>query len=377
MMNNLGLYIHIPFCQRKCNYCDFYSLSGCLELQEEYIAAVTRQLEALSGTCRDKVVDSIYVGGGTPSLIRPMLLKRLLERIRENYRVDSQAEVTVEANPATVYEEGLGVYLEAGINRISFGIQSCNDRTLQRLGRLHGFDEAEKSVILARRAGFVNISGDLMYALPGQTCEQFLLDVQKVASLPLTHISMYGLKVEENTPFGRDGTLSLPGEEEQCEMYLEGTKQLASFGFSQYEISNFSRKGYESRHNLKYWTRDEYLGFGPSAHSFFENTRFFLPRDLKKYLSAGDYTLSSPLYEGRQKISFREAEEEEVLLSLRMTRGCSVALLDRIVSEKNALSRYLRMLEKEGLATVKENCLGFTPRGMLLSNSIISDLLLL
>ena len=374
-MNKLGLYIHIPFCIQKCFYCDFYSLPGREDRMERYIDALIRQLDALKST---PIVDTVYIGGGTPSLLPTELLAKLLETVFADYNVENDAEITIEANPATVEaeEETMHCYREIGINRISFGVQSSDDLLLRRIGRRHNFAEAVASINAAKRAGFENISADLMYALPGQTADQFLQSINDLAALEIPHISMYGLKIEENTPFGRDKTLVLPDEEEQCTMYLKGVELLASRGYKQYEISNFAKDGFRSRHNLRYWKRKEYLGFGPSAHSFFENCRFSIGRDLENYCSCTDFSLSSPIYREKQWIGEEEAEEEELLLSLRLTDGLSEERYLSRTKQKTTAKNYLDAAEKAGYIRRNNGNFFLTPKGMLVSNTVISDLML-
>lgn len=375
MMNDLGLYIHIPFCIKKCSYCDFYSLERREDLMEDYAKALIRQMETFSEMCAEKTVDSVYIGGGTPSIFPVPLIQRIFGALRRFYHLSDRAEVTIEANPATVNSASLSAYRAAGINRISFGVQSSSDALLEKLGRLHGYEEARVSILLAKEAGFDNISADLMYALPGQEIGDMLSSVEELTRLPVTHLSVYGLKIEKNTPFGRDETLVLPEEEQQCQMYFRTVELLLKKGFWQYEISNFSKKGYESRHNLKYWTRSEYLGFGPAAHSFLGSTRFFFPADLQRYIRTADFSFAGGGYAGTHCVTGREAAEEEVMLSLRTVQGCALEKLSLLAENRRALGDYVEILEKNGYARIADGRLILTPSGMLLSNTIISDLL--
>ena len=375
-MNKLGLYIHIPFCRRKCAYCDFYSLSGAAEAAGPYIEKVCGQLKSLSALCVDRVCDTVYIGGGTPTILPTALIERLVGCIRENYAIPPDPEITIEANPATVTEESLMRFRAAGINRISFGVQTRNDDTLERIGRLHTFDEACASVELARKAGFDNVSADLMYALPGQRADEIARAYRALKDLGVKHFSLYGLKIEENTPFGKDKSLVLPDEDAQCALYLQSVENFEKDGYIQYEISNFALQGYESRHNLRYWTREEYLCFGPAAHSFFNGERFAIPRDFEGYLRCEDFSPDSPIYTDRRKIGAAEAREEELMLSLRLTRGYPLEALFERAHDRKKTERYLSDLERNLLAVRAEGRFSLTPRGMLLSNSIISDLLL-
>ena len=373
-MNKLGLYIHIPFCRRKCAYCNFYSLGGRESDMTRYKEALTAQIGALSSLCADRTVDTVYFGGGTPSIFGLSDFGAVMNAIFTHFHIDPHVEITIEANPATVTEESLGAYADMGVNRISFGVQSADDGLLHRIGRLHTFDEAKASILASVGAGFDNVSADLIYGLPGQTLSGFLDDLEKVCALPIRHLSVYGLKVEENTPFGRDKTLVLPDEEEQCAMYLQGVERLARKGFCRYEISNFAIPGYESRHNLKYWRREEYLGFGPAAHSFFDGARFAVKSDLDAYLAERDFSLDADIYTDRRVIEGREALEEKVMLSLRTYDGVPVGFLESVVGDRERLYRYLSLLYENRYAE-KGPVLRLTPKGMLISNSIISDIL--
>ena len=339
-----------------------------------YKEALIEEIGAFSPLCRDRKVDTIYFGGGTPSIFEISCFRQVFNALRASFQVEDGAEITIEANPATVSAQTLRAYRETGINRISFGVQSANDELLKKIGRLHSYAEACASVRLAASEGFENISADLIYGLPGQTLQDFLDDIEKVAELPVAHISAYGLKIEENTPFGRDQTLILPNEDEVCEMYLQGVESLKDKGFIQYEISNFAKPGYESRHNLKYWRREEYLGFGPAAHSFFDGMRFAVKPDLDAFLAEKDFSLDSEIYTEKRYIDGREAYEERVMLGLRTRDGIPLDVLYDAASDKTRLKSYLDLLY--GSRYAEEGAvLRLTPKGMLISNSIISDLL--
>ncbi|MBQ9468160.1 MAG: radical SAM family heme chaperone HemW [Clostridia bacterium] len=375
-MNNLGVYIHIPFCVQKCLYCDFYSLPGALDKAKEYIDKACGQSEQLSAFCRDRVCDSIYVGGGTPSILPPEEISRLIGTVRRCFGATETCEITVECNPGTVSRESFEVYKSCGVNRISLGVQSYRDETLARIGRIHRFSDALDAVDAAHAAGIGNVSCDLMYALPGQTEREIVDAFERLSARGIRHVSLYGLKIEENTPFA-GMKLRLPDEEEQAKTYLSSVALFEKHGFYQYEISNFAVRGYESRHNLRYWNREEYLGIGPAAHSFFDGVRFCSGRDLEGYLANGDFTLSSPFYVEKERISQKEAREEELMLSLRLTSGYSLDLLYANTANRKQCELYVHQLMRSGLAVVSDGRLILTPEGMLVSNSVISDLLLL
>ena len=284
MHTPLGIYVHIPFCRQKCIYCDFYSLPNREEEMDAYCAALeTRLLETDFSGC---AADTVYFGGGTPSLLDPARLNAVLETVYRACKVVPEAEITLEANPDSAGDRNaLRDLRSAGFNRISLGMQSASDAELASLGRVHTMEQVRRAVDAARWAGFDNLSLDLIYGLPGQTVETWRKNLEAAVSLLPEHLSCYGLKAEKGTPLYARRDL-LPCEEIQAEMYLETVKFLEVNGFLQYEISNFAKPGRESRHNLKYWTLGEYAGFGPGAHSDFRGVRCAWPRDLTEWLRA-------------------------------------------------------------------------------------------
>ena len=376
MMNNLGLYIHIPFCKKKCAYCDFYSTVSSEEVMKAYASAVKRQIAGLSPEAQGRKVDSVYIGGGTPSILPPELLLEILEAAKKHFDFLENCEISMEANPATVTKDSLCAYRQMGINRLSFGVQSSNDPTLKKIGRLHSYKEALDSIELADSCGFSNLNADLMYGLPGQHLSDLLSAIGDLENAGLSHISLYGLRVEKNTPFGRDRSLVLPSEEFQSEMYLRSVEALEKRGFRQYEISNFSKEGRACRHNLRYWLREEYLVFGPSACSFFGNFRFSIPRALGQYLGTEDFSLSSPLYTEREELTEQDRLEEEIILSLRLKQGCEEEKLIQNSHEQEKTLRYLSFLVSSGYAGREGGRFFLSPAGMLVSNEILSELLL-
>jgi len=265
----LGLYIHIPFCKSKCIYCDFYSLPGAEAQMDRYVSAVCRQLMEIAPRTTAHEVDTVYFGGGTPSYLGVKRLRRIMKTVTGHYRMAKRAEVTLEANPDSAGNwRALRALRRAGFNRISLGVQSADDGQLKALGRPHTFAQAEEAAAAARRAKIKNVSLDLIYGLPGQTMESWQDTVEKAAALEPEHLSCYGLKVEEGTPlWDMQGEMELPDDDLQADMYLWTVERLSQLGYQQYEISNFARPGFLSRHNLKYWTLGEYAGFGPGAHS--------------------------------------------------------------------------------------------------------------
>ena len=305
-----GIYIHIPFCVKKCNYCDFASYPQKLSLQDEYITALIGEMTQYKGT----KADTVYIGGGTPSVLSEENTARLLKAVNEIFCLSAHTEFTVEVNPKTIDKEKADLYINMGVNRISIGSQSfCNDE-LKTLGRIHTAEDTVETYKLLRNAGFKNISLDLMYALPGQTMESLGTSVKRLLSLNPEHISCYGLKIEEGTPFYsmlQKGDIAESDEDTFADMYEYIRRELAKAGYNHYEISNFAKEGRESRHNLKYWQNEDYLGFGLCASSKVGNRRFTHSSDFDEYISSykltEDYTMNS-----------EEAMDEFIILGLRV-----------------------------------------------------------
>ncbi len=353
-MPPIGLYIHVPFCVRKCAYCDFYSITK-LSLTEAYTEAAVRNLKAAGDA-----YDTVYFGGGTPSLLTPKQIDRILSAAC----VAADAEISMECNPNSVDTDYLREIKAAGINRLSLGIQSLDDGELAALGRLHTSSEAVNAILSAEKAGFRNVSADLMLAVPCQTSASLERTLKGIVKLPLEHISAYMLTIEKTTPLARSEALlkNIPNEDETADMYLTTVHRLADAGFEQYEISNFARSGYECRHNLKYWRCEEYLGIGPGAHSFLAGERFYCPKDVKGFIS-------EPLQE---RISLGSGGEsaEKAMLALRLTKeGLPLTDVGDSLTEKRA-----EPLIKSGLVKKEKGALKLTPEGCLVSNEIICRL---
>ena len=363
-MQPLGLYIHIPFCKAKCIYCDFYSLPRSEEKMDAYTDALRRSLARFSDAAQGYAVDTVYFGGGTPSYLGADRLCGILETVFACYHVDRNAEITTEANPDSAREvPALRQLRSAGFNRISLGMQSADDEELRRIGRIHTHGETVEAVEAARAAGFDNLSLDLIYGLPAQSAARWRENLRAAIALRPEHLSCYGLKVEEGTPLYRQReTMRLPDDDAQAEEYLAAVETLASAGYAQYEISNFARPGRESRHNLKYWTMQEYLGFGPGAHSDFAGRRFACARDLNAYL-AGEERLSESARPARA-----EREEERVMLALRTARGLDLSALSEDTAEAEAV---LAECARHGLARKESGRWRLTPQGFLVSNAVI------
>ncbi len=363
-----GVYIHVPFCRRKCPYCDFYSVVADDETIHNYALTLAANIINFKG---DKAnVDTVYFGGGTPSLMTPDDVELVLDAVRHTFTLFDNAEITLEANPCTVDFEKLSAFKQAGINRLSFGVQSANNDELSHLGRLHNFSQAELAVINAQKAGFKNISCDLMIGTPNQTLASLKESIHRLASLKIQHISAYMLKIEEGTAFDCDSVRnSVADDDTVSEMYLAMCQKLESLGYKQYEISNFSLSGYESRHNLKYWQGTDYIGFGPAAHSFWQGKRFFVPADLNTYLK-------SPTQPVVTEDESPDALEEYIMLSLRLCEGLSLAKLSGLGGNSNALSKAAQPFVDCGFAMLNGDRLSLTPRGFLVSNEIILKLIM-
>lgn len=364
----LGLYIHVPFCRSKCAYCDFYSLSGSEKFMDDYCRALERHLIEVAPQAACHLVDTIYFGGGTPSYLGADRLCHLLGCIKKLYKVDKHAEITLEANPDSAGDKkALKRLRRAGFNRISQGVQATDDETLRAIGRIHTWQQAQDAVSAARKAGFKNISLDLIYGLPGQTMEQWEKTLSDAVGLLPEHLSCYGLKLEEGTPlYERRAELTLPDEEQQADMYLYAVEFLKQCGYEQYEISNFARPGFLSRHNMKYWLLQEYAGFGPGAYSDFGNVRYGYARDLESYLR-GELVLQES-----ETLDADEREREYLMLRLRTVRGIEPKEFEyRFRQRFEPLAALLRQCAGQGLAVEDEQGWHLTPKGFLVSNRII------
>ena len=368
LMKTLGLYIHVPFCIRKCPYCDFYSVALREDLRDRYVHALQQSLSFYRDP--DYAVDTVYFGGGTPSLLSPEDIDAILSAASRSFSFQNP-EVTMEANPSTVTLDKLSGYHQAGVNRLSFGVQSFNDDELKDLGRLHDAKTAEDAVNTAKRAGFRNISADLMLGISRQTEDSLQKTLHTVGQLDLQHISAYMLSMEPNTPYARmKERLLLPNEDKVSDLYLMTVKVLKDFGFSQYEISNFSKPGFESQHNLKYWNLEEYLGLGPSAHSLFHNRRAYFPEALDDFLSMAETGSFSMSEEG----SFDPAEEY-IMLSLRLCEGLHFSRAEALGIDVTELLEKAQPFLAQNLLSTKGDRLFFTKKGFLVSNTVISELM--
>ena len=372
-LKSLGIYIHIPFCRSKCEYCDFYSLPGGKnrKAMEDYAQAVMLHLKEAAQRAAEYEVDTVYFGGGTPSFFGEEGLRRLLDEIDRRFILRPDAEVTFEANPDGVSAPALRRLRKAGFNRISIGVQSDRDEQLRALGRPHSFQQAREAVAAAKDAGFDNLSLDLMYGLPGQSRDQWAGTLQSIIKLRPAHISCYGLRVEEGTPlYEYKDCANLPDDDAQADMYLYAVDTLESYGYRQYEISNFSREGFESKHNLRYWLGGEYLGFGPAAASDFAGKRFTYQRDLQSYVE-GIFG-GAPVLSECESIPLRERAGEYLMLRLRTRYGIEAKEYHRMFRMDFApLEEILEQLHKARYATKENGRWRLTAQGFLLSNQII------
>ena len=327
--NSLGIYIHVPFCIRKCKYCDFLSFEGCGERDfDSFAKALCQEIKLYARQQGERLVDTIYIGGGTPSILPKGHMQVIMRTLSESFNILPEGEITIEANPASLSMDKLEAYRELGINRISIGIQSCDEDVLETLGRIHNRDAALGAFKMARAAGFSNISLDLMFGIPGQREEVWMDSVKECISLSPEHISLYSLQLEEGTPLYRqvcEQKLMAPTDEEtDRRMYHEALTEMKRAGYMQYEISNTARAGFESRHNLRYWSYKEYLGFGPGASSFIEGLRYTNLSDMKAYAEAVHRGEKPVNAEEIQRYSLREEMGIYMFTGLRKTEGVDI-----------------------------------------------------
>ena len=371
----LGIYIHIPFCKQKCYYCDFISYSNKTELIEQYIECILKEIQDWKkGTNIEKYkISTIYIGGGTPSYIEEKHIEKILESLREF--INTQVEITIELNPGTVTKEKLQAYKEAGINRLSIGLQETHDELLKQIGRIHIFNQFEETYNLAKEVGFENINVDLMIGLPNQTIEHIKENLEKIIKLEPNHISVYSLILEENTVLERQimrGKLTLPDEKQERAMYWYVKNTLELQGYNQYEISNFAKKGKESKHNLNCWEQEEYRGFGIAAHSYINVTRFSNTESIEEYIKNIN---ENELNKNRQIHEVQENEEKQkeyMLLGLRKLEGVSISRFKNKFGE-NPIFLYheeLQELSENKLIKIDGDKIKLTNRGLDLANQV-------
>lgn len=372
-MKPLAIYIHVPFCARKCAYCDFASFAGREDAWEDYFAALHAEMDAWADCLRAYEARSVFFGGGTPSLVPAEYISGALNHLRRLLPFAPDCEITLEANPGTLTANKLEAYRRAGVNRLSIGVQSFDADLLRNLGRIHTPGQAVDAVRMAADAGFENLSIDLMYALPGQSMAQWSETLARAVSLPIRHISAYSLIVEPGTEMERRvecGEAHIPDDDLVNGMQRMAVQRLAEHGLARYEISNFAVPGYESRHNLTYWQDGDYLGLGSAAHSLVENERFSNPPELARYL-AGKRMCE------RTARSLRDHREEVLMLSTRTLRGLDLARWRAEFGEnfEETHARQLRKLENYGLIEIEDGFLRLTPVGLELQDSVVLELM--
>lgn len=372
-MKKLGIYIHIPFCKQKCSYCDFISFAGKEECIQEYIESLKKEIENFDNDNYE--VDTIYIGGGTPSFIDSKNIIEILGTIRNKFNVKSNAEITIEINPGTVNEKKLQDYVKAGINRVSIGLQSTNNKILKQIGRIHTYEEFLNTYSLARKVGIKNINVDLILALPEQTLEDLNTSVDNIIKLQPEHISVYSLILEDDTLMKKlvdENKIKLPSEELEREMYWKVKEKLESSGYAHYEISNFSKKGFESKHNLNCWEQKEYIGFGLAAHSYINNRRFCNTSNLKDYIKNIQNSNLKNNIEICEIQNEENKKKEYMLLGLRKIDGVNVQEFKNKFVD-NPIYLFHKELEKlvnEGLIEIDLNQIKLTNRGLDLANLV-------
>lgn len=370
----MEIYIHIPFCIRKCDYCDFLSGPSGPKEQADYVQALLREIQAVEEG-EGRSVSSIFIGGGTPSVLDERLLGDILREIRNRFKMKEDAEITIEVNPGTENIGKLQAYREMGINRLSIGLQSPEDRELKILGRIHNYGQFLETYQEARTVGFDNINIDLMSAIPDQTYEGWVKNLRTVAELEPEHISAYSLIVEEGTPFAAR-KLNLPDEDTEYNMYEATAQILKEYGFEQYEISNYARKGRECRHNVGYWTRQDYLGFGLGASSLYGKERFANTADMKKYME--NSRNPEKIREKEPSLTREDEMAEFMFLGLRMTKGISKADFQRCFgcTIESVYGEVLEKYESMELLLEKDGRIFLSREGIHVSNSIMAEFLL-
>lgn len=361
-MKKIGVYIHIPFCKQKCLYCDFVSYSKMEDMQKEYIEALKKEIKNWKDNNKDKQINTIYIGGGTPSYIDSKYIIEILNLIGKS------EDITIEVNPGTVTEEKLQDYKTAGINRLSIGLQSTNDNLLKEIGRIHNYCEFENTYKLARKVGFENINVDLMIGLPNQTIQDIKQTLNRIIELDPEHVSVYSLIVEEGTPMQKlieEGTLKLPDEEKERQMYWYVKNYLELNGYKHYEISNFAKPGFESKHNMDCWNQEEYIGFGVAAHSYINGKRFCNTSNIKEYLIKKTVII--------QEIQNKQDKMKEyMLLGLRKIDGVSIQKFKNKFKENPIMlfRKELQKLSNEKLLNIDGDNIKLTNKGLDLANLV-------
>lgn len=373
-MEKIGLYIHIPFCKRKCFYCDFCSYADKLDLQEQYINAVIKELDYVSKN-KEYLVETVYIGGGTPSIINEKLIVQLINSIKQFFKIDDSAEITIEINPGTASEEKINAYKKAGINRASIGLQSASDKLLEEIGRIHNFNEFEKVYSLVQKVGIDNINVDLMIGLPNQTLDDVEDTLDKIVKKNPSHISVYSLIVEPDTKMEElisNGTLQLPDEDTERKMYWDVVNKLKNCGYNQYEISNFAKKGFESKHNVDCWNQKEYIGAGIAAHSYVNGTRYSNICSIEEYIENienKNFRKNVIIHETQCKESMMK---EYMIIGLRKIEGICINDFEKKFQKDplNVFKNELTKLKKQNLIDINKSSIKLTKKGMDFANIV-------
>lgn len=373
-MEELGIYIHIPFCKQKCFYCDFCSFANKNEMQGKYVETVINEIKNI--THKEKyTVTTIYLGGGTPSILNPNYIKNILQEIKSSFEILDDAEITIEINPGTVNEEKLKRYKEYGINRLSIGLQSANDKILKNIGRIHDYKQFEETFFYARKCGFKNINVDLMIGLPAQAIEDVKQTLEKIIQKNPEHISVYSLIIEEGTIIEKlinENKLQLPDEETERIMYWTVVNKLKENGYNQYEISNFSKKTYESKHNTNCWKQKQYIGLGTSAHSYLNKKRYSNTNNIEEYIKNIQENNISKNITIHEEQTEESTMNEYMLLGLRMIQGININefkqkfKIDPTIKYKEILEK----LQKENLIQITETSIKLTKQGIDFGNIV-------
>ena len=376
-MKELGIYVHIPFCKQKCYYCDFISYANNEEKIDEYIKALKKEIkeESKNISKEEYIINTIYIGGGTPSYIDEKYISEIVNEIKENYNVEKEVEITLEVNPGTVNEEKLQAYKQIDINRLSIGLQSTKNKLLNQIGRIHTYEEFVDCYNLARKVGFENINVDLMLGLPNQTLKDIEESLKEIINLNPEHISFYSLIVEENTPIEKmleQGKMTLPDEELERKMYWNAKKILEKNNYIHYEISNFAKKDYESKHNLNCWNQKEYLGFGVAAHSYFKDKRYCNANCIQEYcknINEGKLNKNRDICEIQTE---EEKKKEYMLLGLRKIEGIDIQeFKNKFVENPIYIFRKeLKKMVNEDLIEIDLNQIKLTKKGLDLANLV-------
>ena len=373
-MKSLELYIHIPFCVKKCAYCDFLSGPSDEKSRERYVELLCEEIQMCRGKVEEYQVSTVFFGGGTPSILQGEQIKRIMETLRKVFVFETNAEISMEMNPGTVTEEKLVAYKEAGINRLSIGLQSVHEEELKLLGRIHTYNEFLYSYEMARKAGFRNINIDLISAIPGQTVSSWIETLQTIVDLKPEHISAYSLIIEEGTPFYEtygegSGQELLPSEEEEREMYWLTKQMLQEAGYERYEISNYAQEERECRHNIGYWERTPYLGFGIGAASLFEETRYTNPSNIEEYRTSFAKKFQT------EKLSVEEQMEEFMFLGLRMMKGISKQRFAKNfgMEIEEIYGKQIEKMKKSELLEEKNDRIYLTEKGIDISNAVFVE----